>query len=145
MKSLAAIAALTASLTFGAGAANADPGDGTNPGGVNYSYYPLPPWGPTCYGQNGWQTIYNLAQPGQQLYKLDSCRAAQLVAAKNLVGNYSMYVTLLTTRYPGLWPETALILGWQTGNAMLASCASYGTGVQYLQGGNGMVLGCSPQ
>lgn len=147
LRALAAAAALAAGLAAGiAGPAAADPGDGVGSDGVNYNYYPMPYWGPTCYGSNGSRYIWNLAEPGQWEYTIDSCRAAQLVAAKNFAGNYSMYVNLLTTKFPGImWPETALIMGWQTSNAYLAQCASYGTGVSFLQGSNGMVLMCRPQ
>jgi hypothetical protein len=107
-------------------------------------HYP-PPVGPTCYGYNESHTVPNLVNP-THVFNVDSCKAAVLVAQRNLAGNYANYVALVASRIPGAMPITVYALAWNTGNGVLAQCASRGTGVTFYQSGfNGMVIGCSAQ
>jgi hypothetical protein len=125
-----AVAALAASLTVG-------PAD--------IDTFPPDPAPPTCYGTIGWHNAWNLVNP-VTVYNVDSCTASRLVAARNLAGNYANYVALLAARVPAMFPTSVYALAWNTGNGVLARCASYGTGVTFYQSGfNGMVITCSAQ
>lgn len=106
--------------------------------------YPWAP-GPTCYGATEWHNAWNLVTP-TTVYNVNSCVAAELVAKRNLAGNYANYVALLAARIPPLFPVSVYSLAWNTGNGVLAQCASRGTGVTFYQSGvNGMVIGCNAQ
>lgn len=137
LRKLAASAALALSLTgFSTEGIDPPPGTYPEPGG---------PAGPTCYGRNDKQTAWNLVNP-VHIFKVDSCKAAVLVSQRNLAGNYANYVALVASRIPGAMPITVYALAWNTGNGVLAQCASRGTGVIFYQSGmNGMVIGCDAQ
>lgn len=146
LRRIAAALALVVGLLGIATPAHADPGDGTSPGGVNYTYLPVPYYGPNCYGSDGWQYVWNLADPGQYVFTMDSCRAATLVATKTLANNYSQFVNFAVARYPqASWPTGVLLLSWQVSNGYLAQCASHGTGITFGMNSYGMVVNCSPQ
>ena len=107
-------------------------------------YYPWSP-GPTCYGVTEWHTAWNLVAP-TTVYNVNSCVAAELVAGRNLVGNYANYIAFVSARVPVLLPVSVYAVAWNTGNSVLARCASRGTGVTFYQSGyNGMVISCSAQ
>lgn len=134
LRKLAASAALALSLT-GFSTEGVDPPPG---------HYPVP-GRPDCYGLNAKQTVWNLVNP-IHIFKVDSCKAAVLVSQRNLAGNYANYVALVASRIPGAMPITVYALAWNTGNGVLAQCASRGTGVIFYQSGlNGMVIGCDAQ
>ncbi|HSU47452.1 MAG TPA: hypothetical protein VLJ40_11105 [Arthrobacter sp.] len=107
--------------------------------------FPPDPTPPNCYGSIGWHNAWNLVNP-MTVYNVDSCTANQLVATRNLAGNYASYVALLAARVPAMFPTSVYALAWNTSNAILAQCASRGTGVTFYQSGfNGMVITCSAQ
>lgn len=107
-------------------------------------HYPTPGI-PGCYGKNEKQTVWNLVNP-IHAFSVDSCKAAVLVSQRNLAGNYANYVALVASRIPGAMPITVYALAWNTGNGVLAQCASRGTGVTFYQSArNGMVIGCNAQ
>jgi len=134
LRILGASAALALSLT-GFSTEGVDPPPG---------HYPTP-GGPTCYGRNAQTTVWNLVNP-VHVFSVDSCKAAVLVSQRNVAGNYANYVALVASRIPGALPITVYALAWNTGNGVLAQCASRGTGVSFYQSGqNGMVLGCDAQ
>jgi hypothetical protein len=101
--------------------------------------------GPACYGFNGWYHVWNLFAP-QDVIAVDSCVAAQLIATRNLAGNYATYVAIAAARVPFLFPVSLYAMAWQTGNQALQTCASKGTGVEFVQDSStGMILGCHAQ
>jgi hypothetical protein len=114
-------------------------------GPADIDTFPPDPAPPNCYGAIGWHNAWNLVNP-MTVYYVDSCTANKLVAARNLAGNYANYVALLAARVPALFPVSVYSLAWNTGNSILAQCASRGTGVTFYQSGfNGMVITCSAQ
>jgi len=101
--------------------------------------------GPTCYGANYSYHVWNLIYP-QDVFGIDSCTVAVLVAERNVAGNYAMYVSLVAARVPQLIPASVTVMLWQTSNVIMASCASHGTGIEMLQDGRtGWMLLCSAQ
>lgn len=103
------------------------------------------PGGPTCYGQNYSQHVWNLFAP-QDIYGVDSCVAAQLVAQRNVAGNYANYVALVSAHVRLFVPDAVFALAWNSSTQFLAQCASHGTGVEFVQDSRtGMVLGCHAQ
>jgi hypothetical protein len=117
----------------------------TAPAPADLDTFPPDPAPPACYGSIGWRNTWNLFNPMTE-YDVDSCTANQLVAARNLAGNYANYVALLAARVPAAFPASVYALAWNTGNSVLAECASHGTGVTFYQSNfNGMVITCSPQ
>lgn len=137
MKTLRALAA--AALAAGLlGAADPDSISPRDP-------YPVDPPGPTCYGENYSHHVWNLIAP-QDVFGVDSCVAAQLVAQRNVAGNLAMYVSLVSARVPVLVPNVIFTMAWNTSTTVLAACAAPGRGVEFVQDGRtGMVLGCNPQ
>jgi hypothetical protein len=130
MKTLLTAVVLAGSLH---GAAGVDP---TTP-------YPAP--GPSCYGLNYERHVWNLFTP-QDIYGVDSCVAAQLVAQRNVAGNLANYVAIVSARVHLLVPDAIFAMAWNTSTTFLASCASKGTGVEFVQDGRtGAVLGCHAQ
>lgn len=104
-----------------------------------------PAVGPTCYGQNYSYHVWNIFTP-QDVYLVDSCVAARLVANRNTAGNYANYVALVSAQVRLFVPDAVFALAWNTSTSVLARCASFGTGVQFVQDGRtGMVLGCNAQ
>lgn len=138
MNALRSLGALT--LAVGLLGAAADPGS-ISP----RDPYPADP-GPACYGGNYNYHVWNLLYP-QDVFGVDSCRTAQLLAARAVAGNYSQFVTLLNMWYPKqVWPVSLLILTWNAGTAMIQTCAAPGRGVEILQDGRtGTVLLCGSQ
>jgi hypothetical protein len=131
-----ALRSLTAAILAGSllGAAGPDPRDP----------YPGSP-GPACYGQNYSDHVWNLFTP-QDIYGVDSCAAAQLVAQRNVAGNLAMYITLVSARIQVLIPDAVFAMAWNTSTTFLANCASPGTGVEFVQDSRtGVVLGCHAQ
>lgn len=107
--------------------------------------YPVNPPGPTCYGQNYDYHVWNLFAP-QDVFGVDSCVAAQLVAQRNMAGNLANYIALVSARVPVFVPDALFAMAWNTSTTFLANCASNGTGVEFVQDGRtGMVLGCHAQ
>jgi hypothetical protein len=103
------------------------------------------PSGPTCYGQNYSEHVWNLMTP-QDVYGVDSCVAAQLVAQRNVAGNLAMYITLVSARVQVLVPDAIFAMAWNTSTTFLANCASRGTGVEFVQDARtGVILGCHAQ
>jgi hypothetical protein len=125
-------AALLAATLTGAGVTEPYPGHGKQPG-------------PTCYGGNYKYHVWNLVAP-QDVYGVDSCVAAQLVAQRNAAGNLAMYISLVSARVPVLVSTTVYVMAWNTTTQALAVCASPGTGVEFVQDAKtGAVLGCRAQ
>lgn len=128
---MVAAAVLAGSLTAGA-AVEPYPGHGESPG-------------PTCYGENYSYHVWNLVAP-QDVYGVDSCVAAQLVAQRNVAGNLAMYITLVSARVQIFVPDAIFAMAWNTSTTFLANCASKGTGVEFVQDARtGVVLGCKAQ
>ncbi len=102
--------------------------------------------GPTCYGSNYSYHVWNLFAP-QDVYGVDSCVAAQLVAQRNAAGNVAMYVSLVASKVPVLGiSEVVFVMAFNTSTQYLASCASRGTGVEFVQDSRtGAMVGCRPQ
>jgi hypothetical protein len=101
--------------------------------------------GPTCYGFNGWYHVWNLFTP-EEVYAVDSCVAQTLLATRDLAGNYALYVSLATSRVPLIFPVALYAMAWQTGNGALRTCASKGTGVEFVQDSRtGQVVMCRAQ
>lgn len=122
---------LAASLTGGA-IAEPYPGHGRKPG-------------PTCFGGNYEYHVWNLLHP-QDVYGVDSCVAAQLVAQRNAAGNLAMYISLVSARVAILVSTTVYVMAWNTTTQALAVCTAPGTGVEFVQDGKtGAVLGCRAQ
>lgn len=122
-------------------------GAAADPGSVSpRDPYPSDPPGPTCYGQNYNYHVWNLLYP-QDVYGVDSCKAAQLLAARAVAGNYSQFVALLNMWYPKqVWPVTLMVLVWNAGTAMIQTCAAPGRGIELLiDGRTGTVLLCASQ
>lgn len=134
MKALRVLAAgvLAASLTGGA-VAEPYPGHGRKPG-------------PTCFGGNYHYHVWNLFAP-QDVYGVDSCVAAQLVAQRNAAGNLAMYISLVSAKVPVIGvSEIVFVMAFNTTTQYLAACASKGTGVEFVQDGKtGAVVGCRAQ
>jgi putative hemolysin len=106
--------------------------------------YPGEP-GPTCYGTNGWYHVWNLFTP-QEVYMVDSCVAQTLIATRDLAGNYALYVSLASAKVPLAFPVALYAMAWQTGNGALRTCASKGTGVEFVQDSKtGQVIMCRAQ
>lgn len=138
MKSLRIMAAAVAMTAGLSGTAHADPGDGLPPA--------PPPSGPTCYGQNSQQHIWNLFAP-QELYKVDSCRTAAMIAARGEVTALAQFLALAASRYPHLAiPTGTLVAFWGLNTAFLQSCAAPGRGIELLvDNRTGAVVGCRAQ
>lgn len=102
--------------------------------------------GPVCYGSNYSYHVWNLFAP-QDVYGVDSCVAAQLVAQRNAAGNVAMYISLIASRVPVLGvSEVVFVMAFNTSTQYLASCASRGTGVEFVQDSRtGAMIGCRPQ
>lgn len=137
MRALRALTAVSlAACLLGA----ADP-DGIDP----RDPYPTP-GGPTCYGQNYDYHVWNLVAP-QDVFGIDSCKTAQLIAARTVAGSYAQFVSLLNMWYPKqVWPVTLTVLMWNAQTAMIQSCAAPGRGIEILlDGRTGQVLTCASQ
>ena len=107
--------------------------------------YPSNPPGPTCYGGNYSYHVWNLLYP-QDVYGVDSCRMAVLLAQRRVAGNLAMYISLVTARVPNLMPVTVMVMAWNTSTEFLSSCTAPGRGVEFLQSSsNGWMQGCQPQ
>lgn len=107
--------------------------------------YPIENPKPKCLGKNGHYHVWNLFSP-QDVYQVDSCVAAQLVAARNQASNYALYISLLMGRIPAFVPFVVYVMAWHTGSTALANCASKGTGVEFIQDSKtGTVLYCRAQ
>jgi hypothetical protein len=104
------------------------------------------PGGPTCYGKNYDYHVWNLVAP-QDVFGIDSCKTAQLLAARTVASNYAQFVSLLNLWYPKVvWPVTVMVLVWNAGTGMIQSCAAPGRGIERVQDGRtGQVLMCSAQ
>lgn len=132
LRSLAAVA-LAASL-MGAAATPDEPYPG---------HGPAP--GPACYGQNYSYHVWNLFTP-QDVFLVDSCVAAQLVAQRNAAGNLANYIALVSAQVRLFVPDAVFSMAWNSSTQFLATCASQGTGVEFVQDSRtGMVLGCHAQ
>lgn len=104
-----------------------------------------PPGGPTCYGANWSNHVWNLFNPMEE-YAVDSCFTAELVAARNETSNYGNFLAVLTGKVPQLWPLSVYTVAWSIGNGALAQCAARGRGViLYQSSSNGAVVMCSTQ
>lgn len=120
------------------GAANIDSPSPRDP-------YPNPGPKPTCYGGNYSYHVWNLFTP-EDVYGVDSCNAATLIAVRNTAGNYALYVSLASAKIPVLLPEVVYAMAWQTGNQQLTVCASKGTGIEFVQDSStGQVIQCRAQ
>lgn len=108
--------------------------------------YPVTPPGPTCYGQNYDYHVWNLLYP-QDVFGIDSCKTAQLLAARTVAGNYTQFITLLSLWYPQVvWPVQVTVLTWNAGTGMIQTCAAPGRGIEILQDGRtGTILLCHAQ
>lgn len=138
MRALRAFTAVTLAASLLGAAADPEGLDPRDP-------YPNP-GGPTCYGKNYDYHVWNLVAP-QDVFGLDSCRTAQLLAARAVAGSYTQFVTLLGLWYPKVvWPVTLTVLIWNAGTAMIQACAAPGRGIEILQDGRtGQVLMCDSQ
>ena len=138
MNALRALTAVSLAACLLGAAADPDSIDPRDP-------YPTP-GGPTCYGQNYDYHVWNLLAP-QDVFGIDSCKTAQLLAARAVAGNYTQFVTLLGLWYPKVvWPVTVMVLVWNAGTAMIQTCAAPGRGIEILQDGRtGTVLMCTAQ
>jgi hypothetical protein len=83
----------------------------------------------------------------QDVFGIDSCKTAQLLAARAVAGSYAQFVTLVGLWYPKVvWPVGLMVLVWNAGTAMIQTCAAPGRGIEILQDGRtGTVLMCSSQ
>ena len=132
LRTMAAAAALAAALSGGALAApaNADPGDWYGGGciGGAYSYH-----------------VWNLFYP-MEAYALPSCAINELVANRNLVGNYANYVGLVASKVPVAIPLVIYAMAWNTSTTWLAQCNARGRGAVFTQSNmNGMIISCHSQ
>lgn len=101
--------------------------------------------GPTCYGANYSYHVWNLFYP-QDVYGVDSCGMAELLAQRRVAGNLAMYISLVTARVPNLMPVTVMVMAWNTSTEFLSSCAAPGRGVEFVQSSsNGWMQACRPQ
>jgi hypothetical protein len=133
MKAMQGIAALALAFTTGfSGIQEPYPGHGHT--------------GPTCFGANYHHHVWNLFSP-QDVYGVDSCVATQLVAQRNAAGNVAMYISLVASKVPVLGvSEVVFVMAFNTSTQYLASCASKGTGVEFVQDSStGAMVGCHAQ
>jgi len=105
-----------------------------------------PPSGPTCYGSNYDYHVWNLLNP-QDVFGIDSCRTAQMIAVRQVAGNYSQFIVLLGVKYPKVvWPVSAALAIWNANTGMIQTCAAPGRGIEILKDSKtGWVQGCIAQ
>jgi len=131
LRTVAAATALAAGLMAGVSApAQADPGDWYGGGciGGAYSYH-----------------IWNLFYP-QTAFALPSCAINELIAQRNVAGNYANYIALVASKVPITVPLVIYAMAWNTSTTWLSSCASRGRGVVFYQDNRtGMILSCNSQ
>ena len=136
MRVLKSLTALTLAAGLLGAAASPDepyPGHGPQPG-------------PTCYGANYSYHVWNLVMP-QEVVGIDSCKTAQMIAARAAASNYVNFVGLLARWYPNTaFTATAMGLIYAAQTGMLQTCAAPGRGVEFIMDTrNGVIQGCQPQ